>query len=182
MMAHLGVRALRSNSIFTTSSRHFAMSYGRHLHMIFPKDGFDFLWTNTRDLVLHTNYQLADFMKLSLFLTDLDSWAVGNIEGWRYREISRHITLSAWDTALHLLEINWRDGNPLKLPEKYRVKSQDFISPQSVRDKFDPNTTDFEKGIRSGNELLIKGEFWALLSNDWHTIISHEYFGGNLQN
>jgi hypothetical protein len=181
-LSHLGVRALRSNSIFTTSSMHFALNYGTHLHMIFPKNGFDFMWTNTRDLVLHSKYLMMDNKKLSLFLIDLDSWATYNVEGWISKLISRKIKVSDWSEALKLLEYNWRDDNTWKLPERYNVTAEDFVTPEGVRDKFDPNTTDFEDGINSGHELLIRGEFWALLRNDWHNIINHEYFGGELWN
>jgi len=50
----MGFSALRSNSIFTTSSEHQADEYG-YVYAIFPKDGFKFTWsTKMGDLVLES--------------------------------------------------------------------------------------------------------------------------------
>lgn len=51
-LSYMGFKALRSNSIFTTSDRYQAESFG-NLFVIFPKNGFQFTWaTEAADLVL----------------------------------------------------------------------------------------------------------------------------------
>lgn len=44
----MGFKALRSNSIFTTSSQRHAADFGT-VYVIFPKNGFDFTWSTKHD-------------------------------------------------------------------------------------------------------------------------------------
>lgn len=45
LIKRAGFIANRENSIFTTSDESFARSYGQYTALIFPMDGFDFLWS-----------------------------------------------------------------------------------------------------------------------------------------
>lgn len=45
VLDNYGFKARRDNSIFTTSKEKDARSYGQNVSMIFPVDGFDFLWS-----------------------------------------------------------------------------------------------------------------------------------------
>lgn len=42
-------KALRSNSIFCTSNYHTATTFGYHVYIIFPKNGFDFTWSKKQE-------------------------------------------------------------------------------------------------------------------------------------
>ena len=67
-----GFKALRSNSIFTTTDRGQASNYGR-VYAIFPKDGFKFTWSPLHDdIVLHSIAELHGKIKSSKIPTDKD--------------------------------------------------------------------------------------------------------------
>ena len=75
----LGIKALRSNSIFTTTSVSQAISYGR-VYVIFPFNSDDFSWSQThRDIVLQpsSNLNILDLKAFQqvfkLDQTDLDA-------------------------------------------------------------------------------------------------------------
>ncbi len=66
MASMLGIEALRSNSIFTTSDSHLAKDYGE-LYCIFPFDSCKFSWSETQvDLVV--DYEIDKFITNNLAL------------------------------------------------------------------------------------------------------------------
>ena len=55
-LQELGIKALRSNSIFTSSSISQAKSYGNNIYVIFPEDTADYSWSEAgKDLILHSD-------------------------------------------------------------------------------------------------------------------------------
>lgn len=84
----MGFKALRSNSIFTTSDEHHASGYGK-IYAIFPKNGFSFTWsTEHNDLVLNDVGELEniddDYEYLGddyeLYIQQIDLPYLDNIE------------------------------------------------------------------------------------------------------
>lgn len=180
MMSELGVQALRSNSIYTTSSYGFASMYGWEVYIIFPKNGFDFLSTNQRDLILEKWHQLVDMEQVKERLVALNDWAKQNIESWDFKSLANAIKYREWDYALKLLLDNWKfDDNDLGLPEEYNWQIDQLVTPQSVQMTFDPNTTDLVSAIKSGNECLIRGEYWALNKKQWEGALRAKYLPGS---
>jgi len=58
-LSALGFKALRSNSLFTTSSENNASNYGT-VYAIFPKNGFEYTWsTKHDDLVIHSVHDIG---------------------------------------------------------------------------------------------------------------------------
>jgi hypothetical protein len=178
MLSQLGVKALRSNSIYTTSSYGFASAYGYNVYMIFPKNGFHFLGTNKRDLILEKWNQLVNPNSLKDLWQELDEWGRNNVTEWGSTSIANAIKYAEWNRVLRLIEeYNWED-NPLKLPEKFHVNLRDHVTPEGVQEEFQPNTTDLVQAIRNGNELLINGEYWALKKRTWEQVIRSRYLEG----
>ena len=180
MLTELGVKALRSNSIYTTSSYGFASSYGHNVYMIFPKNGFHFLSTNKKDLILEKWSQLMDQDKLLELWKELDAWGKANVPNWKDTNIARTISYKEWDYVYRQVKDNfeWED-NRLKLPDRFNLanKQKDWVTPESVRTEFEPNTTNLTEAIRSGRELLISGEYWALEKRTWEKAIRQKYLG-----
>lgn len=182
MMSALGVKALRSNSIFTTTNYGFAANYGRDVYMIFPKNGFDFLSTDVKDLILDKKYQLANQEAIKRFCLAVKEYGQANVPNWENTPLAKNINWPDWEHSLRVLELNFQGGNRMNLPEKFRVNIEDFVSPASVKDAFKPNTTDLVPALVSGKEMLIRGEYWALKKRDWHDLVSEHYFDWNLSN
>ena len=66
----MGFTALRSNSIFTTSTKSDAAEFGT-IYAIFPKNGFSFTWsTVNQDLVLHSVRDVIDSASAGVSLKD----------------------------------------------------------------------------------------------------------------
>jgi len=179
MLTQLGVQALRSNSIYTTSSYGFASSYGYNVYIIFPKNGFHFLGTNKRDLILEKWNQLVNPNSFKELWHELDEWGRNNVTEWHSTSLGNAIKYAEWSRVLRLIKENfeWED-NPLKLPEKFNINEKDYVSPESVQEEFEPNTTDLVEAIRNGNELLINGEYWALKKRTWEQVIRSRYLEG----
>lgn len=177
MMAQLGVQALRSNSIYTTSSYGFASSYGWEVYIIFPKNSFHFLGTNQKDLILEKWSQLVDMDLIKHKLREINDWAQEHIQSnWQSSSLYGAIKHSEWDYALRLLKDNWKwDSNYLGLPEEYNLDMKLFVTPQSVEANFQPNTTDLAPLIKSGHECLINGEYWALNKRLWEHALRARY-------
>lgn len=50
-----GVEARRDNSIFTTTNKNFAEGFGNELYIVFPRDPFNFTWSDKiKDLILNS--------------------------------------------------------------------------------------------------------------------------------
>ena len=179
MMAQLGVQALRSNSIYTTSSYGFASSYGYNVYIIFPKNGFHFLGTNKRDLILERWSQLMDPKQLQELWQELDEWGQANVPDWKDTGIGRAYRYQEWNYLARQIKENFGwEGNPLKLPEKFNIDEKDYVTPEAVQAEYEPNTTDLAEAIRNGNELLINGEYWALKKATWEQAVRQRYMSG----
>jgi cell fate (sporulation/competence/biofilm development) regulator YlbF (YheA/YmcA/DUF963 family) len=172
----LGVKALRSNSIYTTSSYGFASSYGYNVYMIFPKNGFNFLSTNKRDLILEKWSQLMDQDKLKELWLELDAWGQANVPNWSTTNIGRVLRYKEYEYVYGRVKENFDwDGNRLNLPEKFNIDEKEWITPEGVAKEFDPNTTNIIDPIKSGHEILINGEYWALEKRSWEQAVRERY-------
>jgi hypothetical protein len=176
MLAALGVKALRSNSIYTTSSYGFASGYGWNVYLIFPKNGFNFLSTNKRDLILDKWPQLMDPDKLRELWLELDAWGHANVSDWTNTTIGRMIRYKEFEYIYRYVKEHFNYGNnSMGLPDKYNIKEEEWITPEGIKDLFEPNTTDLVSAIKSGNELLINGEYWALEKRTWEAAVRQRY-------
>jgi len=63
----LGIRALRSNSIFATTQKSQAKEYGYYLYNIFPKDTADFSWSMKYSDIVLVPYMLDSCTSIQLF-------------------------------------------------------------------------------------------------------------------
>lgn len=183
IMSELGVKALRSNSIYTTSSYGFASAYGHNVYIIFPKNGFNFLSTNKRDLILERWSQLMDAEKLKQLWQELDEWGQENVPDWKDTGMGRAYRYQEWDFLARQVKENFEwEGNRLNLPEKFKVDEKEWVTPEGVQKEYEPNTTDLAEAIQSGRELLINGEYWALKKRVWEEAVRQRYMGGEAPN
>jgi len=171
-LKNAGFSALRSNSIFTTTDEHFAGTYGHTLYLIFPKNGFHFLYTNTKDLVLNDWSIIADVNKMHEFTEKLRNWGEANVKDWKYTDIGYQIMHQRWYNIFdELQKLFYSYGNPYKIPEEFNVTIEDFITDQGILNSLKPKQTDLAEAMVDGREILINGEYWALKSPDWIDII-----------
>lgn len=178
-LKELGFRALRKNSIFTTTSRGFAGNYGWTVYLIFPKNGFSFLSTINRDLILDSMGMLADYDQLSEFTKKLRTWLEANVKNWDNTHLGSSVAYENYTGMFRALNELFTDTNDINLPQEFNKSYDDFISAESVRENFEPNQTDLAKAMKSRSEVLISGEYWALKANDWEEILKDNLLDGS---
>lgn len=183
MLDQLGVSALRGNSIYATSSYSQASNYGWNVYIIFPKNGFDFLATNQRDLILDRMDQLVDKDTLKAAVMAIDNWGQTHVQDWSKTSLAHSIKYNDWQEALRLLKDNFKwESNKLGLPPEFDIDIKSLITPQTVKKALEPNTTDLQSAIENRKEIMIKGEYWALRKSDWYELINRSFLGGNSYN
>jgi hypothetical protein len=175
MQAH-GVKALRKASIFTTTDKKFAGTFGYTVYLIFPKNGFSFLSTNQRDLILDDWIKIADRDKISEFFKELAAWMEANIAEYTSHNLWISLQYNYLDSRFYNLQQNFADENPLKLPEQFNKTMKDFVSYESVIQRMEPNTTDLVRPMESEVEILVNGEYWAVRADQWETLLRRVFF------
>lgn len=174
-----GFQALRSNSIFTTTSYSFANSYGKHLYCIFPKNGFHVLTTNVRDLILNSYDVLVGPGWMDGFKDLLRKYLEDNVPDWQKTNLGYELKFESWSAMFYELKKNFDEGNPLKLPEEFNKVPADLILDQDIIKYLEPRQDDLENAMADGREILINGEYWALKLSSWKEHIVRHYLEGN---
>ena len=198
-------KALRSNSIFTTTNESFARSFGKGpIYLIFPKNGFEFLSTSERDLVISGITQFIPYnhnssptptdeanATLKQFFEGFSDWAREETDGkqnypdWGYSNIKDSLEydnyISAFQYLLKKLKENSRlpPEHQIKFPEKYTSLSlEDVIKPEWFKESFHPTNdkNDFVFAMESGKELLIHGEYIAVLKDTFRDNLAAHFF------
>jgi hypothetical protein len=164
LLAQCGMTALRSNSVFASSSHRQAMDYGR-VYVIFPIDGFRFTYTNEKDLVLDTWKLVIDRQMMSA-LTAAYVRAMKKREGedwemsWLYTWITHGIRFgkrgdadpgAALERLKGLSDERWIQD--LEVDDLF--KADDFCR------RYEPTDQDLEQAIRRGVEVMISGQYYA---------------------
>lgn len=176
IMAYHGSKALRQNSIFTTTNRARASGYGYNVYLIFPKNGFNFLNTTSEDLILDSWYQLSDHDAINDFFHKLKAWIQENNVDLSGTQMGWYMDVGRAAAVMSELEHNFNVYETrFKIPQEFNVSMKDFVSSQAVIERFEPNTTDLVAAMNSTCEILINGEYWALKRSDWEKLAA-SYF------
>lgn len=180
-LANLGFEALRRNSIFTTTSYSFAERYGDNVYIIFPKNGFHFLSTNERDMVLDSVTRIADDHLVQEYTRAVKQWIQdtqpAHIEDELMRELKDYLSWGGFSYVIKLINRMVELGEPYNVPPELIKQESDFVSDESVRQSLKPNQTDLATPMESGFEILINGSYWALKVDEWKSILNQELFG-----
>lgn len=171
-----GAVALRSNSIFTTGDSEHAAGYG-HLYVVFPKNGSDYTWTNHKDIILQPNDMFSNsqawphVQKIRQYMHDNLSKVPENINRiW--------VKLLTWNSAGDMMLKVINDFDQLGLPEQFRPH---WATPQSHEQfirKYQPQTNKtagIAAAIASKHEVLVKGDYYALVAPDWASKIQKKW-------
>lgn len=148
-----GFKALRSNSIFTTSDMHQAMEYGE-LYYIFPKNGFKYHWNKEiPDLVLDDPTQIFKESKIMDLMDAATEW-YGKKTG---KDIDFDLYEIMDDPQGFI-----NDLKRIKYPKAATLKLEDFLDFKHIQKEIGPTQTNFSAGLVSGNEMMISGEYYAI--------------------
>jgi hypothetical protein len=153
VLQNKGFKALRSNSIFTTSSSVFAEKFG-FAYIIFPKNGFEFHWNRYRqDLVLEIPEELLNFDYVIDVLDDANEWSL--------KKFNKRINTNRYKAVANI-ESFIKKLQDIGYPKADKFTPKDFINYEYIEEYIGPTKTNFKKGLLSGNEVLIHGEYYAI--------------------
>lgn len=176
-LENMGFHALRRNSIFTTTQRSFAKDYGDNLYLIFPKNGFHFLWTSQKDLVMDSIIYLADQDLVRKYMTEVQTWLTENKSKWGESDhnASDLANFLSWpnvsDTIRLVHDMSMEDT--YEVPAHLIISQSDLVTDHSVKKQFRPQQTDLEAAMHTDHEILINGTYWALRADLWEDYLHH---------
>lgn len=153
-------KALRGNSIFTSTDFNQAGSYGE-VFFIYPKNGFAFHWyEETDDLVLDSWGQVYNFDKIESLWEDGATW-------YEKKYPNK-------DLAASLQNYDMDNDGPAKLiailqklgyPKAAKLTPAHFIDGPGIRLDIAPTQKDFATALKNGGEVCIAGEYYAIKAN-----------------
>lgn len=173
-----GFKALRSNSIFTSSDYHKAAEYGE-VYVIFPANGSSFSWSRYRDeIILDADNQgtwdmFASDKLVKAFNKEIAQYLKANKLNRRYGITPLQIRVYDLDDED---ELKYKKS---KLKEigfpKWNFKLENFVEPNEVLKRFMVDNTNFESALQSEHEVLISGIFYAmrLSKESWNFMDKH---------
>lgn len=168
----MGIRALRRNSIFVTTSMYDAKQYGDRLHMIFPKNGFHFMSTDVGDLVLDNVSKLMDQHLVTQYMQAVTKWVQDSRGTWDIywpgvEDLTRGIRWHSVTEVHRSLKI-LQQGSHVHVPEHLMIDLKDLITTEGIRAELHPQQTDLVTPMQNQKEILINGEYWALEFQLWN--------------
>lgn len=147
----MGIKALRSNSIFTTGRSGAASSYGQ-VYVIFPKDGANFSWASS-------NLGRDNTLDISFIINGKALTALEKSVDKHLNHYSTEVTDTVYDDGFEALT---RFLKKIKYPGIKNVTIDKIIDLNRIKKMYKPTDKDLTKAIRSGHEVLISGEYYAV--------------------
>lgn len=173
MLTKMGFETNRSNSIYTSGSFGFAESYGTHVYIIMPKNGFDWLIADERDLVLDRWSKLADNQMMEAYGKQIAEWMkVNDADTYKFYDLESMVAWENWD---RITDYAIENRNNWNLPPDMQRTWNDFITLEAFKHRFNPSNIDLAAAIQSKREVLIRGEYWALRNDKWADTIKQHY-------
>lgn len=165
----MGISALRSNSIFTTSDSNQASGYG-NLYIIIPKNGFQFSWSvGDSDMVIDDTRVLYKSEVLDKIMDNIDALVdkgkmADSAAGYEWSEI---LEFEGYERAMEYLRDNKYPAAALK-----KITLDKLIDYDHIDNFIGPTNKDFVEALESGHEVLINGEYYAFELSKFKDILS----------
>ena len=156
----MGFTARRQNSIFAISDSLTAASFGT-CYVIFPKNGFEFTYTDSRELVLDELDLVVSNQKQELWMRQVLEVIRESPE--KYPMLSGLPGVSI-QRMYNLIQAN---ANMLASQGFPRQLLEPLVDPQFVFREYHPNRTNLSGAIASGREVYVHGEYFALKTQWW---------------
>lgn len=170
LLAANGMVALRGNSIFTTSYKQGARSFGP-TYIIFPFDGFNFTYTNQKDdLVLGDLTSLMDMDVFWHFQKKFQQCRA-NMDPAKADTISERYAWIDWQTKSIDDAINTLKRMCVDDPEVEALTPEQLISPETIKKRYNPRNTNLAYAMEEELEIYISGQYYALLDDRYRTMI-----------
>jgi len=161
-MEAAGFEARRDNSSFVSGDKSQASGYGK-VYVMFPKDGFSFSWSrNTKDLILDRGSypKMLDYE----LLAPLKDFVLTNREklGAKYDFIFNNL-FGEYNLEYNLNSIK-KAIEAGDIPKEFMplTELENIMTPEGIVKGFDLDQEDLTGAIASGNEVFIRGAYYAV--------------------
>jgi hypothetical protein len=177
----LGIKALRSNSIFTTSKKIMAEGYG-DVYVIIPKNTAVYSWSKKyRDLILDYDH---NELKSPVYSTKLKKLIHKEIDRLDKNSYNMKLTpnerqymcvlcdlLEITDMSIAPKLVNWiakkvPDSPILAFTDEILVPKVDI---NKFQKKYQVTDKDLPAALKSGHEVLIHGQYFAISIEDFRS-------------
>ena len=150
-----GFKALRSNSIFTTTDESQANEYGE-IYYIYPKNGFAYHWyTEQTDLVIDDPGQVFNTDKLSMLIDNAIEWYERKFDKVAPAALDN---LDNYDDPIKTIKVLQKIG----YPKAAKLTPAAFIDGPGIRLDIGPTQKNLLAGLKEGGEVCIAGEYYAI--------------------
>lgn len=164
-LTKLGITALRSNSIFTSSTVEQAANYGS-VYMIFPKNGFQFSWTKfDPDVVIDDPTEIWKEKFIEKLEIDINRFYNKKIPNF-------------WDldVLMSIIDHGGIQGFANKLkndgyPKADLMTADNLVDAKKIKTEYGPDNKNFLAAIQSGGEVLISGEYYAFALSSFEAML-----------
>lgn len=164
----LGIKALRSNSIFTTSDAMQAGEYGQ-LYIIIPKNGFAFSWSKIAEDFTIEEGDMDMILNLKL-IDKLENEVENGLEKQGQEGIdATFLELLTYEPDGFKQVVNYL--KQIKHPIAQKLKPSDLVDIKTFKKRIQPDATSLTAAIKSGNEVCISGEYYALEANAFQYLL-----------
>lgn len=170
LMAELGIKARRDNSIFVTGDYFQASNYANPgTYIIFPRDGFDFTWSpKERDLVLNNSkaVEFFDPEKVKKIKNAIEAqWEEAKKYFGHYfsKQAFENEFFTGFEvkTDIRSIQTLINQGILSKEFEPY-TEIINLISKEKMSEYFSYKVDDLIGAIRSKHEIYVNGEYYGL--------------------
>lgn len=175
-LQQLGFTALRSNSIFVTSSIRQADTYGR-IYMVFPINGFKYTYTAKKDIVIGVRgiRNLIDYesfykdvlpiMQRLKTKLDQDPGSTLGSDLFKPNLTPEQIISIALNLISRLVDVPRSFGanrDDLKELEDFTKYLHEYVDPKVVNDIYQPSKENLDTAMYHTVEVLIHGKYHAI--------------------
>jgi hypothetical protein len=170
-----GMKALRSNSIFATSSFEDAAEFGL-VYAILPVDGFKFTYTKEKDIVLETWSQVIDQETMrKLDYAYEEAMTAKEDEPYKLPYGQDWITADHrnYDVATALDRLKQISTNPWV----QSLEEDDLFNIDEFRKRYAPSNHLLEHAIDHGREVMISGQYYAFRTGQYNQKLQELVFG-----
>tara|TARA_R110000868_G_scaffold9620_4_gene47534 strand:- start:2377 stop:4326 length:1950 start_codon:yes stop_codon:yes gene_type:complete len=152
-LENLGFNARRENSIFAISDRDKSLGFG-DVFVIFPRNGFDFTYTNEREIILDELDQVLSTKYIQTWMQAVKKAITSQSDRWP--------VLPPTATPEQMYSIIQQNRESL-LSQGFPPNLVDDISdPQYISQKYQPQQTNLHVALTVGQEVYVRGEYYAL--------------------
>jgi hypothetical protein len=161
LLVRCGAQALRSNSVFATSDYEHTTKFG-DVYVIFPIDGFQFTYTNSRDLVLEDWRQVISRQ----LMADLTAAYVRALKKREGKDWEMDTTAYSWIThrMYHDLDLSKSLERLQHLSDEkwiHELAVGDLFSADDFCARYMVSTGNLARAVREELEVMIQGQYYA---------------------